>query len=79
MATVLPFLLNRQDFDNEAIRVMSAAFEAVCRDLHDTGQPTLVREIIANRIIEAAKKGERDPARLRAAGLAALGYDRETI
>jgi hypothetical protein len=31
------------------------------------------------RIVEAATKGERDPARLRAAGLAALGYDREAI
>jgi hypothetical protein len=39
----------------------------------------LVREIIAKRIIEAAKKGERDPVRLRNAGLAALGYDREAI
>jgi hypothetical protein len=40
----------------------------------------LVREIIAKRIIiEAAKKGERDPVRLRSAGLTALGYDREAI
>jgi hypothetical protein len=31
------------------------------------------------RIVEAATKGERDPARLRAAGLAAWGYDREAI
>jgi hypothetical protein len=46
---------------------------------HDTGQHALVREIIAKRIIEAAKKGERDPVRLRNAGLAALGYDREAI
>ena len=46
----------------------------------DTGQPALVREIIARRIIKAATKGERDPARsLRNAGLAALGYDREAI
>ena len=56
---------------------MGEAFDAVCKDLHDTGQPALVREIIAKHIIEAAKNGERDPVRLRAAGLAALGYDRE--
>jgi hypothetical protein len=43
----------------------------VCRDLDDTGQPALVREIIAKRIIKAAKNGERDPVRLRKAGLAA--------
>jgi hypothetical protein len=39
----------------------------------------VVQEVIAKRIIKAAMKGERDPARLRAAGLAALGYDREAI
>jgi hypothetical protein len=58
---------------------MGEASDAVCKDLHDTGQPALVREIIANRIIKAAEKGERDPARLRKAGLAVLGYDREAI
>jgi hypothetical protein len=41
--------------------------------------PSVVQEVIAKRIIKAAMKGERDPARLRAAGLAALGYDREAI
>jgi hypothetical protein len=55
------------------------AFDAVCKHLDDTGQPALVREIIAKRIIEAARTGERDPVRLRDAGLAALGYDREAI
>jgi hypothetical protein len=53
---------------------MGEAFDAACVGLQDTGQPALVREIIAKRIVEAATKGERDPARLRAAGLAALGY-----
>ena len=77
MATILPFVSNKIDFDDEATRIMGEAFDAACLGLQDTGQPALVREIIAQRIIEAAKKGERDPARLRAAGLAALGYDRE--
>jgi hypothetical protein len=39
----------------------------------------VVQEVIAKRIIKAAMKGERDPTRLRKAGLAALGYDREVI
>ena len=34
----------------------------------------IVLEVLAKRIIEAAKKGERDPIRLRDAGLAAFGY-----
>jgi hypothetical protein len=42
---------------------MGEAFDAACADLHDDGQPALVREIIAKRIIEAAKTGERDPVR----------------
>ena len=48
---------------------------------HNSAFRTLfvVQEVIAKRIIKAAMKGERDPARLRAAGLAALGYDREAI
>jgi hypothetical protein len=79
MATILPFVSNEIDFDDEATRIMGEAFDAAYVGLQDTGQPALVREIIAKRIIEAAKKGERDPVRLRAAGLAALGYDREAI
>ncbi len=58
---------------------MGEAFDAACKGLQDGGQPDLVREIIAKRIIKAAMKGEGDPVRLRDAGLAALGYDREAI
>ena len=79
MASILPFVRNKLDFDDEATRLMGEAFDAACKGLRDTGQPALVREIIAKRIIEAAKKGERDLFRLRNAGLAALGYDREAI
>jgi hypothetical protein len=46
----------------------------LAQPLHGQGQPEIVYGIIAKRIIEAAKKGERDPIRLRDAGLAALGY-----
>jgi hypothetical protein len=77
MATVLRFVLNKFDLDDEATRVMGEGFDAAYEGLQDGGQPDLVREIIAKRIIEAAKKGERDPVRLRNAGLATLGYDRE--
>jgi hypothetical protein len=56
-------------FEPEAIAAMSEAFEAAWEVLHDTCQPE-VREVIAGRIIAAARFGERDPARLRAAALA---------
>jgi hypothetical protein len=42
--------------------------------LHDNGQPDLVRQIIAKRIIEVARKGERDPDELCARALRALGF-----
>ena len=54
---------------------MGEAFDRACKDLHDTGQPEIVYGVIAKRIIEAVKNGERDPTRLRNAGLAAFGAD----
>jgi hypothetical protein len=60
-------------FGPEAIAAMSEALEAVVKELQDSGQsdlqPDILREIIAARIIGAARLGERDPARLRAAAL----------
>jgi hypothetical protein len=79
MASILPFVRDKSDFDDEATRLMGEAFDAACTGLRDTGQPIVVQEVIAKRIIKAAMKGERDPARLRKAGLAALGHDREVI
>jgi hypothetical protein len=73
MASILPFVRITFDFDDEATRIMGEAFDAASKGLHDSGQTALVREIIAKRIIKAATRGERDPARLRAAGLAAFG------
>ena len=43
---------------------MSEAYEAAL-----ASQPNVVREVIAGRIIAAAKLGERDPVRLREAAL----------
>ncbi len=51
-------------FDAETIRTMGQVFDKACSSLRDFGSAVLVREIIAKRIIEAAKNGERDPARL---------------
>jgi len=65
--------------DAVSAQLIGDAFDAACKGLRDTGQPIVVQEVIAKRIIKAAMKGERDPARLRKAGLAALGYDREAI
>jgi len=57
-------------FEPEVIAAMSEAFEAACKELDEAGQPRAAREVIAGRIIAAARLGERDPVRLRAAALA---------
>ena len=36
---------------------MGEAFDAACKGLRDTGQPIVVQEVIAKRIIKAAMKG----------------------
>ena len=51
---------------------MGEAFDAACEELHDRGQPFIVREVIAKRIIHAADSGERDPIRLRETAAVAL-------
>jgi hypothetical protein len=72
MATILPFIRAEDSFDSEVLAIMSSAYDAALASLHDHGQPEVVREIIAKRIIAAALKGERDPERLRQQALSAL-------
>lgn len=75
MASILPFVRKSGVvFDDHVTALLGQAFDSASRELHDKGQPEIVYEIIALRIIEAAQKGERDVARLAAAGLAALGF-----
>jgi hypothetical protein len=57
------------EFDPEALAAIVEAFDAACKALDDTGQPKIVLEVIAQRIIEAARRGERDPVRLVKAAL----------
>jgi hypothetical protein len=64
-------------FEPDVIAAMSEAFEAACKELDEGGQPKVAREVIAGRIIAAARVGERDPARLRAAALAERPTERD--
>jgi hypothetical protein len=66
-------------FDPEAIKVLDAAYEKARASLHDIGQPAIVLEVIARRIIQVAQTGERDPDRLCAQALLALGFPPSTI
>jgi hypothetical protein len=59
------FHLNGQKFDPETIRVMGLAFEMALVALeHTDGAANPTREAVAQKIIELAKAGERDPERL---------------
>jgi hypothetical protein len=78
VASILPFLKPGDgSFDDYATRVMGEAFDDARKKLNSTGQPPIVFDTIAARIIAAAGKGERDPIRLRDVGLAGLAHDRE--
>jgi hypothetical protein len=59
-------------FDDSVTSAMGAAFDAACAELHDNNLPKLACEIIAGRIIEAARRGERDTQRLCSIGIAAM-------
>jgi hypothetical protein len=64
--------LDGQPFDLETIRLMGLAFEmalAALRPTPDYADP--LREVIARKIIELAKAGERDPERLCEGALSA--------
>jgi hypothetical protein len=60
-------------FDDAANLAMGKAFDQACKSLRNLG--SAVPEIIANRIIAAAKNGERDPARLYEQALKVFGMD----
>lgn len=76
MASILPFIRKTDAvFDDRITKIIGDAFDDASKELHDVGQPAVVLELIAKRIIDAAKNGERDRLRLRNAGLAALGLD----
>jgi hypothetical protein len=65
-------LLGNPAFGPDEIAVMMAAFEEALRELGLTDRKDPAALMVAERIIEAAKRGERDPARLREAALKRL-------
>ena len=60
-------------FDDAATLAMGEAFDRACKSLRNLG--SAVPEIIANVIIQAAKNGERDAARLYEQALKIFGID----
>lgn len=69
-------LLEGAAFDPETIQALCAAYDKAKKELHDTGQPDVVREVIASKIIKLAETGERDPDRLCSGALSAIRIPR---
>lgn len=64
MGTIVQFIKDQSVFEPEATQAMSAAFDEACRALKLAEGATREREAVAVRIIELARRGERDPIRL---------------
>jgi hypothetical protein len=61
-------MLRTASFSSEDNERLATAYEDALRALHLANRADPVTTIIARRIIDAAKTGERDPARLCAVG-----------
>ena len=72
MSSIVP-IFRGSGFDAEAVQALGKAYDLACLSLHPGGQPPVVQEILARKIIEVAQRGERDPERLAAIALANLG------
>jgi hypothetical protein len=66
-------LFQEAAFGPEMTRLMGEAFERATRSLHDTGQPDLIKEVMAKRIIDAVRRGVRDPHELCLEAIGSLG------
>jgi len=75
VSAIIPFL-NGQSFEPELTKIMGDAYDLARKELHDRGQPVIVQEILASRIIALARTGERDPAQICNQALSALGLSR---
>jgi hypothetical protein len=62
-------------FDDAATSAMGEALDHACKSLHRFGTLITARELIAKRIIDAAKNGERDPGRLHEQALIPFGIE----
>jgi hypothetical protein len=57
-------LLRGASFESQTIDILVQAFDLACKQMQDKGQPDIVYDTIARRIVEIAEAGERDVSRL---------------
>ena len=65
-------LLENSAFEPEHVEAMSTAFEDICRELGLAQRDDPLRELVARQVIEFARRGERDPTKLRSQVMAAI-------
>ena len=65
-------LLDNASFDPAAVTALRNAYEGVCAALQLADRTDPLTEVVAKRIIEHARRGERDPSRLCAVVLKEL-------
>jgi len=65
-------LLQDTAFGPDEIAILVAAYEDALRALSLVNRSDLATEMVAKRIIELAKQGERDPVRLRERAMEAV-------
>jgi hypothetical protein len=76
MGQILPFTEDSA-FGPEATAAMASAFDRACRTISGHAQTEVIREIIAKRIVELARRGDSDEEGLYDGALRALGLERQ--
>ena len=69
-------LLDNAAFDPAAVAALRDAYEHACAALQLSDRADPLTEVVAKRIIEHARRGERDPNRLREVVLIELNSNR---
>jgi hypothetical protein len=66
-------LLQKSTFNPEEVRKIAIAYEETLKALRLTDRQNSITEIVARKIMDIAKTGELDPARIRRLTLKSLG------
>ena len=74
MTNIIDYIRRPAVFEPEVVTIMGDAYERALASFPTVPVKT-VREVIAGRIIDLAKKGQRDPRLLCESALAALGVE----
>jgi hypothetical protein len=72
-------LLNSQAFSPEDIIVISSVFEDTLRTLGLADRADPATDIVAKKVLELARQGERDPVQLRERVVRALTNGRPSV